>query len=1106
LGGKGSGNLNAGVSVETGSLVNSGGGNVSVVGQGIGIGTSGLNHGVQVAGSAAPFASIQAGANGYVSVRGTAGNSITGSDNYGVLVSTFGQIAATNGNIDVTGQGGGQAPASFGVGVNVRNNGQVITNGNGMITIKGTGGTGVGVSNIGVSLANTAIVTSASGNITVTGIEGTSSLSNGIKMSETALIDSDANIELIANSILIGATASVNNNANNTVTLRQLTSGVAINLGPSTDPLGGPLNLSDAELDRVTTGRLVIGNNLSGNITVANPITRPTQTNVTLITGGAIFLNASSLNTAGGLLTFQAPQGGVFPTVAGVDVEAGTVAFSSGTTLNIQINGTNPDLGYSQLNVVGIVNLTGSRLFLSGSFIQPQCIPLMLVKNDGTDAVIGTFNGLPEGFLITNYLGSGKNVQITYAGGDGNDVVLIERLIPTIMCPANIVSANDFGFCSKDLGFIGTPMVVENCASTLANNAPGIFNIGLTEVTWVVTDQNNNSASCIQQVRINDTEFPTFVCPANIETLTQENVDCGAVVSFDLQGADNCAGFLVEQSHFSEEVFEMGITYVEASITDASGNTTTCAFKIEVGPRPEICNGLDDDCDGYTDELQGWELQTALYAAEPAAANRMGESIAMHGDWAIAGSNQKNTAGEQRGTAYILYHNASTGTWAQAAQLFPDNSSTGNLFYGAKVAMGNGYCAVAAGLDDENGADAGAVYIYKFNGPNSGDWVFYQKILGVNAGEQIGSSLDFSNELLLVGAIKNSDVAAEAGAAYLFAQTPVGTGNWNLVKKLTAPDSDLGDHFGYDVALSGNQAVVTAKEDDEKNLDAGAAYLFAKDQGGANNWGLVKKIMAPDGEVDDNLGVSADLDGGWLVLGAHKDDDKGPESGSAYVFYQNQGNVLNSWNMHVKLNDFNGKKGEHYGYDVAIDGDHIAIGARWKRVFQSRAGAVFVYHREDNGWVEFALLTDPNNLYNDNLGTSVTLDGPYIMAGIPGDDLPLKTDCGAVLVFNGVCGDGHQRPHEKTMGRGIETGEFSVRCFPVPFDHTLTIQIETQKAENVQVQIFDVIGRQVAMLFNGISEGSLSLPWNTLELPNGNYFVRVSTAEKTLTQTVVRAN
>jgi hypothetical protein len=92
------------------------------------------------------------------------------------------------------------------------------------------------------------------------------------------------------------------------------------------------------------------------------------------------------------------------------------------------------------------------------------------------------------------------------------------------------------------------------------------------------------------------------------------------------------------------------------------------------------------------------------------------------------------------------------------------------------------------------------------------------------------------------------------------------------------------------------------------------------------------------------------------------------------------------------------------------------------------------------------------------------------------------------------------------MGRGIETGEFSVRCFPVPFDHTLTIQIETQKAENVQVQIFDVIGRQVAMLFNGISEGSLSLPWNTLELPNGNYFVRVSTAEKTLTQTVVRAN
>ncbi len=1105
LGGKGSGNFNVGVAVSAGGLVNSGGGNVSVVGQGTGTGGSNFNHGVIVSSSTAVPSAIQAGGDGNISVRGTAGSTITGMDNYGVLVGTLGQIISTNGNIDIVGQGGGQGPASAGVGVNIGVTGQVIANGNGILTIKGTGGTSVGASNIGVLIRNSAIVASANGKITVTGIEGTSSLSNGIKMSETSLIDSDANIELIANSILIETTASIINNANNSVTLRQPTSGVAINLGPSTDPLGGPLNLSDAELDRVTTGKLVIGNNASGNITVTNPITRPAQTDVTLITGGAIHLNASSLNTAGGYLTFQAPLGGVFPTVAGVDVETGTVGFAPGTALNIQINGAIPNVGYPQLNVVGAVNLTGAKLSLSGSFIQPQCVPVVLILNDGVDPVVGNFTGMPEGFLITNYLGSGKNVSISYVGGDGNDVVLIERVIPIMACPPNLVKNNDFGDCGRQMNFVGTPIVNENCSYTLSNDAPGFYGIGETVVIWVVTDANNNTASCIQTITIKDADFPTFVCPANIVTLNQEDQDCSAVVYFDLSPSDNCPGYFVEQSHFSGDAFELGITKVEASITDASGNTNFCEFKIYVDPRPEICNGLDDDCDGFTDEIEEWALDTRWFANDPAANNRLGESVDMKGDWGIAGSNQTNAAGQQIGTAYLLYRDPNSGEWSQALQLFPDNTSVGDQFFGSKVAMGNGFCAVASPLDDENGMDAGAIYIYKYNGNNPADWTLFQKILGVNANEQIGSSLDFSNDLLLIGAILNSDNVPEAGAAYLYAQVPAGTGNWNLVKKLTSNDDQLGDHFGFDVAVSGQYAIVSANGDDEKGVDAGAAFVFRKDQGGLNNWGLIQKVMAPDGEDDDNFGVSVDMDGVWAVVGANKDDDKGQESGSAYVLYQNHGSVPDSWGVHGKLKDYNGHKGAHYGYSVSINGDFLAVGSRWKKVSHSRAGAVFVYSWENGGWIEFSLLTDPENAYNDNLGSSIALDKHSLMVGIPGEDLVQKTDCGAVLVFDAVCGE--NRP--AVTGRFEETQpteamDLVVNCYPVPFNETLTIQVETIQEENVQVRVFDLVGREVALLFNGNSEGKRSLLWNAENLPVGNYFVRVSTAVQTVTQSIIR--
>jgi hypothetical protein len=48
--------------------------------------------------------------------------------------------------------------------------------------------------------------------------------------------------------------------------------------------------------------------------------------------------------------------------------------------------------------------------------------PLVIVKNDGVGAVTGTFAGLPEGSTV--FPANGRAVRITYAGGDGNDIVL----------------------------------------------------------------------------------------------------------------------------------------------------------------------------------------------------------------------------------------------------------------------------------------------------------------------------------------------------------------------------------------------------------------------------------------------------------------------------------------------------------------------------------------------------------------------------------------------------------------------------------------------------------------------------------------------------------
>lgn len=99
-------------------------------------------------------------------------------------------------------------------------------------------------------------------------------------------------------------------------------------------------------------------------------------------------------------------------------------------TYQAEIGGTTACTGYDQLNVTGTVNLTGGTLTTSlyNNYKPKAGETYTIIKNDGSDAVTGTFAGLPEG---TTFKVSGYVFQITYKGGTGNDVVLTVKSVPT---------------------------------------------------------------------------------------------------------------------------------------------------------------------------------------------------------------------------------------------------------------------------------------------------------------------------------------------------------------------------------------------------------------------------------------------------------------------------------------------------------------------------------------------------------------------------------------------------------------------------------------------------------------------------------------------------
>ena len=98
--------------------------------------------------------------------------------------------------------------------------------------------------------------------------------------------------------------------------------------------------------------------------------------------------------------------------------------------------------------------------------------------------------------------------------------------------------------------------------------------------------------------------------------------------------------------------------------------------------------------------------------------------------------------------------------------------------------------------------------------------------------------------------------------------------------------------------------------------NSGSAYVFTRATAGdlASGWTQVAKLTADDGAADDYFGSSVSIDGDTVVIGAKFDDDKGSNSGSAYVFTRATASDLASgWTQVAKLTDVDGAAGDEFG-------------------------------------------------------------------------------------------------------------------------------------------------------------------------------------------------
>jgi hypothetical protein len=241
------------------------------------------------------------------------------------------------------------------------------------------------------------------------------------------------------------------------------------------------------------------------------------------------------------------------------------------------------------------------------------------------------------------------------------------------------------------------------------------------------------------------------------------------------------------------------------------------------------------------------------------------------------------------------------------------------------------------------------------------------------------------------------------------------------IAKLTGSDSGAWDLFGDKVSVSGDTAAVGAPW--HMNL-RGAVYVYRRDMGGADHWGQVCKLLAPDGVSLDNLGRAVSLDGDTLIAGAYGYPGGG-DYGAVYVFQRSAGDP-NQWNFVKKLTASDGRPDDLFGFAVALSGDTALVGAYTKNLAGVRSGATYVFERNSGGpdqWGQVKELQPEDAAPYNYFGVAIGLSGDTAIIGAYWQtDLPGR----AYIFERNAGGPGNWGQTAEIYDHGLESFGYSV--------------------------------------------------------------------------------
>jgi hypothetical protein len=376
----------------------------------------------------------------------------------------------------------------------------------------------------------------------------------------------------------------------------------------------------------------------------------------------------------------------------------------------------------------------------------------------------------------------------------------------------------------------------------------------------------------------------------------------------------------------------------------------------------------------------------------------------------------------------------------QIAKLLPIDGAAGH-FFGASVAVGDSLILIGATRDSFNGINSGSAYIfdkttrqqitkllpidgsetskfgnsvdigglpeqpvavvgafldnsaYIFDITDPANPVQAAKLTGDGTGGKFGYNLAVDGTTAIISAYWNGVNGSNSGKVYIFDISDP----YNPVQRsiLFPANGAADDQFGNVVRLNGFIALVGAWTSDRNGTDSGSVYLF--DISDLSNPVQLSELVPADGSAGDLFGNSvaiSTLSGNQIaVVGCLKDDDFGGDSGSIYRF-----DISDPANPHQidKIYPNDPEPGNWFGVTVAMSNTRIIVGSNFDNDNGIHSGSAYVF--DSTTGTQVAKILPVDGAAADQFGTALAISGDTaIVSNVMDDDM--GTDSGSAYLF-----------------------------------------------------------------------------------------------------------